>query len=419
MNFKEYSVTPLIGFILLFTFRRKVLRRTYGWVILFTFSTFATYSTPIFLFLVHHFGLGISRSNPFLWATFAAWVIAAYALDDILHENGKIIWIEIFLLTVVVANGIFVYLNYSDQLTMSYVYFSVLIVFGMLIFVRFRWPAILLFLTFASIYVYSYRMMLWDNPACYDLDSPIAQRIKKNINNDERFAWVGEAPFRANKEVLYDLQSIHTFNSISSRAFNELVYDISSSKLQNLGRRFLEFKNAKKLRTPAFRLTNIGLLVGDNPPPKGFKLIDTYHELYFYRPPRKPIQYLHLDNFQLDGSEVTITVPSKKMLSQPVVVLEKKDDFLRLKLNKRQKQSLLFISQQYHSRWFAKNGAGKKLPTVRVNGFYQGVLIPPNTTHVVLQYMPWAYYSFIPQTIYLLLGFLSLYQYIKNKIQKL
>jgi len=419
LKFRSYSVVPPIGFLLLFAFRRKVLRRAYGWLTLFAFSTIATYSTPLFLFLAHHLGLGLSRSNPFLWGTYAAWVIAAYALDNLLQENRKITWIEVFLLVVVIANGIFVYLNYSEQLSMNYVYFSALITFGMLIFVRFRWPAILLFLTFTSIYVYSYRMMLWDNPACYDLNSPIAQQIKLHTNNDERFAWVGKAPIRANQEILYGLKSIHTFNSISSRAYNEMVYDISGLQLDSLGRRFLKFKNANKFRTPVFRLTNIGLIVSSKLPPKVYKVIDRFQGFYFFRPQYEPIPYLQLNNFQIVDSEATITVPSKEILPQPVVVLEKKDDYLRLKLNKRKVDSLLFISQQYHSKWFAKNGTGEKLPTVRVNGLYQGVLIPPSTGQVVLQYRSWAYYSFIPQTIYLLLGFFALYQYIKNKIQKL
>jgi len=253
--------------------------------------------------------------------------------------------------------------------------------------------------------------MLWDKPDCYDLEIPIAQRIAQYTKNDERFAFVGIVPegFIPNKEMLFDLQSIHTYNSFASEEYNEMLLDISGLKMDEAGKLFRKFRRANKLRSPDFRLTNIGLLVGDTPPPKGFKLIDTYHELYLYHPPHKPIPYLQLNKFQLVDSEATITVPTKETLSQPVVVIEKKDDFLRLKLKERQTQSLLFISQQYHSKWFAKNGAGEELPTVRVNGFYQGVLIPPSTGHVVLQFRPWAYYSFIPQTIYILLGFLFLY----------
>jgi len=413
---REYSITPLIGFLLIFAFRRNVLKRTFGWLILFAFSTLATYSTPIFLFLAHNLGLGFSRNIPFLWATFAAWVIASYALDELLHENRKITWIEIFLLAGVIENCIFVYFNYSEQLAMNYVYFSIFIIFGMLVFIRLRWPVILLILTFASIYVYSYRQMLWDEPDCYDLETPIAGRIEQYTNNETRFAWVHQVSERiiANKEMLFDLQSIHTYDSFASEGYNELLIDISGFGMNETGRAFLYFKNANNLQFPAFRLTNIGLLVGNKNPPKGFKVVDKYHKLYFYRPIYEPIPYLQLNKFQLDDSEAIITVPSKKMVSQPVIVLEKKDDFLRLKLNKRKGQSLLFISQQYHSRWFAKNGTGEKLPTVRVNGFYQGVLIPPSTTKVILQYRPWAYYSFIPQTIYVLLGFFLLYSRLKK-----
>ena len=66
-------------------------------------------------------------------------------------------------------------------------------------------------------------------------------------------------------------------------------------------------------------------------------------------------------------------------------------------------ESLLFVSQQYHDSWQARSPSGP-LKTVVVNGFYQGVLLPPGTAEVELRFLAWGRWSWVPQVGFVMLG---------------
>ena len=59
----------------------------------------------------------------------------------------------------------------------------------------------------------------------------------------------------------------------------------------------------------------------------------------------------------------------------------------------------MFVSQQYNRAWRAMTGS-RRLRTVLVNRFYQGVIVPPFTSEVELRFQPWAWWSWLPQGVF-------------------
>jgi hypothetical protein len=75
------------------------------------------------------------------------------------------------------------------------------------------------------------------------------------------------------------------------------------------------------------------------------------------------------------------------------------DDYENIRVTAWPKETLLFVSQQYHSAWRATAGR-RLLRTVRVNQFYQGVLIPPMIGDVELSFHPLVLWSWVPQLFF-------------------
>ncbi|MGH7197319.1 MAG: hypothetical protein ACREH5_01065, partial [Candidatus Omnitrophota bacterium] len=54
----------------------------------------------------------------------------------------------------------------------------------------------------------------------------------------------------------------------------------------------------------------------------------------------------------------------------------------------------------FHPSWRAR-AKGFTLPTVKVNNFYQGVRIPPETSEVTLEFKPFVRWMWLPQFLFL------------------
>ena len=63
-------------------------------------------------------------------------------------------------------------------------------------------------------------------------------------------------------------------------------------------------------------------------------------------------------------------------------------------------ETLLFLSQQYHSAWRA-TAHNRLLRAVRVNNFYQGVIVPSFTDEIELSFRPFVIWSWIAQLLFL------------------
>ena len=72
------------------------------------------------------------------------------------------------------------------------------------------------------------------------------------------------------------------------------------------------------------------------------------------------------------------------------------DDFQKIQVTSSAKETLFFVSQQYHPAWRAMAGR-RPLRTMLINRFYQGVILPPMTSEVELSFRPFVLWSWVPQ----------------------
>jgi hypothetical protein len=75
------------------------------------------------------------------------------------------------------------------------------------------------------------------------------------------------------------------------------------------------------------------------------------------------------------------------------------DDIRRFTLTPVNRETVLFVSQQYHPQW-AVHSAGRRLSTVVVNDFYLGAIVPPGVKDVEFQFRPFVTWSWMPQVLY-------------------
>ena len=79
------------------------------------------------------------------------------------------------------------------------------------------------------------------------------------------------------------------------------------------------------------------------------------------------------------------------------------NDFQKIEVTASPDETLLFLSQQYHRAWRATSHQ-RLLRTVTVNGFYQGIVLPPFTDEVELLFRPFVLWSWVPQLLFVAAG---------------
>jgi hypothetical protein len=120
-----------------------------------------------------------------------------------------------------------------------------------------------------------------------------------------------------------------------------------------------------------------------------------------------PVGLLQTPRFKFsNGGEAAID-PSTGPTNLQSHRVEMLNDFQKIEVTASPEETLLFLSQQYHRAWWARAG---KLPlrTVLVNRFYQGVIVPPNTSEVELLFRPFVLWSWLPQAFFAASGALLL-----------
>jgi uncharacterized membrane protein YfhO len=87
------------------------------------------------------------------------------------------------------------------------------------------------------------------------------------------------------------------------------------------------------------------------------------------------------------------------------------NDFQKIEVTASPQETLLFLSQQYHRAWRARAGQ-QPLRTVLVNRFYQGVIVPANTSEVELFFRPFVLWSWLPQGLFIFCAALLLARFL-------
>jgi hypothetical protein len=207
-----------------------------------------------------------------------------------------------------------------------------------------------------------------------------------------------------NQESLLGLKSIHVYDSLSSREYQALVSKLSLKGTYTYGRHFDYITDGRWLGRPEFSYTGIGLYISSMElhEPRLSRL-GQWRKYRFYRPVSPPKMAAQVVDYEQKDGEVVLAGRLEEHRLLPVRRLDAFTDYRTYALTPLGAPSLLFVSGQYHPRWVARGPEGP-LETLKVNDFYEGVIIPPGTSEVVLEFRPRVLWMWVPQVIFLVLG---------------
>ncbi len=255
-------------------------------------------------------------------------------------------------------------------------------------------------LAFASILFYGARLPLSRPLESIAVTSPLVERLRDLTRDGSRFAWVGPGRrlIPSNEEALVGVPSIHSYDSLSSRAYQDWVLRISTIGTSESGRYFLRVAGIEGLVGREFPFTGIGAILSETKIREGgFERVSRRIRRVKQRP-RLEAQLTHF-RATADGTKATFeTFDEAGALA--IERLPSEDDRISLRLTPSKRRTLVFLSQQYHPQWRA-TAETTGLATPIVNGFYQGILVPPGTREVEIRFAPFARWSWIPQAFFL------------------
>jgi len=264
---------------------------------------------------------------------------------------------------------------------------------------------LLVLLALATTFHHGYRLQLTRPRDEIKTSSPLTRLVQRETKNGARFAWVEGGlgfPLPSNQESLLGLRSIHTYNSISSRSFQDFAARLSPRGTQTYGRHFTDIAAPELADPVALSRAGVSLFLSTRPLSEelALPLAPEAGGGVAWRARLAPLLRAQLPAARCsrDPAGGLRLPPELRASPLPCSPVEAQDDRLVFRVTPSPEDSLLFVSQQYHPRWRASAG-GQALETLLVDGFYQGVLLPTGTEEVELVFRPLVRLAWIPQAL--------------------
>ncbi|MBD1878311.1 hypothetical protein [Coleofasciculus sp. FACHB-T130] len=412
VTFNGLSLNPFYFTLFLFSFLNKQWCNLWPWQLFSILCLIGTIWPPAYLFAVHHLGFNLSRSQLLGGAIIPGFILCGYAIDNLVRNKlvkprYLIAWSLVPLTALSALQLVFWYKHY-DYLNLKFIAASWIIIMTLALFIAVNKAFLLQCLVVISIFIYGQSLMLVRPLDNIQTSSPLISLIKKETSDGSRFALVGNeivGIVPSNQEALFQIKSIHSYNSLSSKDYQKIVLNWSQSGTNTYGRNFNKLDSESKISNSDFSLSGVSLLMSKTPlTSQNFIKIAELNEIKVYKKSQQPILLSQTPNYSIDnGNQVSLksSVEEKFPLKIQEHILF--DDFKKIEVTPLEQETLLFLSQQYHPQWRA-NSKDIPLKTVMVNGFYQGVIIPPGINEVDLAFLPYVLWSWLPQLIYAILG---------------
>ncbi|MBI5363189.1 MAG: hypothetical protein HZA53_08420 [Planctomycetes bacterium] len=400
--FSGVTLTPFLCAGFLFVCCGSALRKCWGWLVLVAVGVAMAFSKELYLFGVDHLGLSFSRYTPMAGALIPAAVATAYGFDSALRgELGKR-WIPIVLGGVMLAAVVARYAAHSAPFELAWVAVGVALFAATIAAALARNGVAVAALGVLAALVWGRAELLMRPRDSIATTSPFVEELRHRANG-ARYAGAGDVVSRLlppNQESVLDLSSIHSFNSLSSRAYQEWVTRVSEVGTRTYGRQFRKITSSAKLGDGELALAAVTVIASEIPlESPAIERVGEFGSVTFYAPREAPLYQALFTRFTRAGDEAKIEdrVEGRHFAGS----INPADDHLRIRLGPAEPEGLLFVSQQHHPQWRATSN-GRELDTVVVNGFYQGVIVPAGTREVDLVFQPWSLLMWIPQLLFVL-----------------
>lgn len=359
-------------------------------------------------------GLSFSEWPPVYAGLLPCLVLSAAGADRILRADGASRLRNVLACLVPFAIAALHLPGVDRPLVTHAVVFTLLIAAATLMLAARPVPILLLTLLGAVVVVDGQALVCWHPRAAIHTDSPLAAELRRRTSDGSRFAWVGLRPpgFRflpPNLEIVLGLSSIHGYDHFMSRAFSDWSRALGTPAYRGreYERRFDVLGEHALLDEEFLAAAGVSTLVSVEPLDPQLAgdstRIGEVHVASVLR--RGPLQArLDADAFSI-AEDGTVRVEPLSLTTAGRVerVPTGFDDRLQFRLEPSDAEGLLFVSQSFDGRWQATWG-DLRLPTVRVNGLYQGVLLPAGVDSVELTFRTWSRHVRPIQIAFVLLG---------------
>jgi hypothetical protein len=378
-----------------------------------------TVSPPHFRFAAEHLGFSLSLLSPVTAALLPLAILAACGADAVLVRDAiprgaaaLAAGVPIALTLLAVAPG-------DVPLVSQRVLLATACAAGAVAFAWTGWRWLLVGLLVGSVFVWGQPFIYLRPRADIQLDSPLVSRVRELTADGGRFAWIGPPPGGAlapNEEALLGLRSVHFHNcfpSVGLQGWSARLgaRDAADDPDATAGydRRFASIADDGRLTPEDLATSGVRLLLSARP--LDGALSDPGERVgpaWLARVSDPGPLQAQLDHWASGADGAAVTADELRRSTHLVVRRQTgHDDELVLQVEPLDHPSLLFLSQEHHPSWRAW-ADGAAVPTLPVNGLFEGVVLPAGTRELRLRFLPWARWSLLPQLAFAAVGALWL-----------
>jgi len=258
-----------------------------------------------------------------------------------------------------------------------------------------------------AVCAYGWPMVLTQDLSAIRRTSPLVETIRANLPEGSRYAWVTE-PTRLwpSSNATFGLATIHTYNSLSSKSFHALVRELGGEVLV-YGRHNTWIN--PPAASAALQLANIALVLSARPLPELYGApLAVVGDVFIYRNDQRLGAWINVPLSQAGKDAAT-----GYRLEQPAQATRLAAERIRNDGDVQEFSmagtlpSLLVLSQKFHPQWVAEwrdGGEWHDDAATRVNGFFQGVVVPQGAQGVRISFKPWARFAWCAHLFFIISG---------------
>lgn len=402
-------------------------KSTWGWWLAIAVLCLMAFIEPIFVFCVEYLGFNLSRNSPLGSILLPATLIVAYGVDALVKLDNTRLRLPIVIaasLTIVgiisigLSYGLYQEIPISRRVLLALLCTTVLLA---LQYHKTR-PTLLLLGLAIVVLTTSRPLILHQAPANIASDSTLVAMVRKNLPAGSRFAVASPAlsVLHPNLNASFGLTSIHSYNSLSSTRYHRLINELGGEVIT-----FGRWNNhiAPDYSSTAFWMSNISLMLSANQiTHPNLELIGQESGVNLYRVVSTMGDSLQMVASLVDQNLDKISIKDPRLLSTytPSKTVDK-GDWLEYKIASIQ-PSVLVLSQKFHRDWTAEvltpNG-WRVAKVTEVNGVFQGVFLPAETSQVRLNFKPYSRYIWVGHFFWLFLILFLATKYINYCLKKI
>ncbi|MEM6988764.1 MAG: hypothetical protein AAF499_19850, partial [Pseudomonadota bacterium] len=244
----------------------------------------------------------------------------------------------------------------------------------------------------------AYPLMIRQHPDEIAVSSALVESVRDALPQGSRYlvATPGVPVFPPNLNVGLGLPSVHSYNSLSSMRYHDLIESLGG-QMNTYGRWNADV--SPDYSSPAFWMSNVGLVLSS---------AKIAHPNLVHLGQEADVNLYRVETRMGEG--VQVLWESDEAVTQAVDVGDPRDRATRasVKIHDRgdvleyetqaDQPSVLVLSQKYHRDWRARAlvaGKWTPAPAVPVNGAFQGVWVAAGSERIRLEFAPYARFAWI------------------------